>query len=216
MPLTDVTRDNLSATRSTTQVGEKTISPSGDLPRGARPCATVGIDGATCVEPVPAGQGPQRCSDGHTTVGLPEPEDTPAQHHLAPVVVARWLARDLVWQRTTKVVVTRTHDGTERLLRRLHKDDQAIKYGTEQLHERNLVLTHHAKAEMDDESIQLSDVWAALLEGEVHQRQPWGKVRMRAVDVTGRPIHVVYRLNTKHEIVVVTAFVESELVEAVA
>jgi hypothetical protein len=45
--------------------------------------------------------------------------------------------------------------------------------------------------------------------GEVVQHQPYGVIRVAGVDTKGRPAIVCYRLNVRHEIVIVTTFLDT-------
>jgi hypothetical protein len=175
-----------------------------------RPCWTVDNDGKLCELYVEISEGPQLCGHGHTTFGLVVKEQARYQGHpLSPATIARWMSYDAANQRAISTAVLRCHDGTERLLRRQAKVRPVLKYGAQPLTERSIVLTTHAREEMRDEEIETEDLWRVIVHGTVIQRQPYGVVRVSGTDTKGRLVVVCYRLNVRHEIVIVTTFLDT-------
>jgi hypothetical protein len=187
-----------------------------DFEGDVRPCGSVDPRGISCEEGLLSGPGIHRCRAGHTTVGFDLSSADGHLDALRPVVVARWIAYDASDGQTFRYVIQRRGGSSTATLRQLAKDDARVKYGAEPIGDRKVVLTHHAVAEMNDEAISRTDVLGILSSGTIFQRQPWGKVRLRGADSQGRTIHVVYRLSTLHEVVVVTAFLEDPARTSVA
>lgn len=176
-----------------------------------RPCWAVDDVGVRCELYVETVEGPQLCRNGHTTFGLPVKERPrrAEEHPSPPVTAARWISYDAHRRCATRTVVLRCHDGSERLLRQLAKVRPVLKYGAQPLTKRSMVLTTHARAEMAAENIDVADLWRVIVHGEVVQRQPYGVMRVAGVDTKGRAAIVCYRFNVRHEIVVVTTFLDA-------
>lgn len=193
----------------------------------SRPCASTDTtSGAPCTHLVAAGVGARTCSAGHVSYGIAAREHNAVRSaganpvgevaHLAeqrgdarrPEVVARWQTYDSETNRATWWVALRADDGITTLRSRPgQKPVVALRYGTEPLSQRTVTWTHHARREMADEGIDADTVRDVLYHGAVWQQQHKRVVRMRGTDRRGRTIDVVYRINRRHEIVVITAMV---------
>jgi len=178
---------------------------------GHRPCATLLANGAICSFDVPANLGDVTCQAGHCTVGLASGQSRRGGAH-APQTVATWVVADAQAGRCLRVVLARRSDDTLRIAYLPWKTVPAARYGTEALSARVVVLTDHAAVEAFDEQISLEDIRLVLDTGTVTQVQPGLVHRIDGRATDGRPTAVCYRLNDRHEVVVITTFLVSEVV----
>lgn len=125
-----------------------------------------------------------------------------------PVVEARWQTFDPVSSTATWWAQFRQPDGSVTVRNKPgQKPVPALRYGTEPLAERRIVYTDHGERERLADEISTDTVAAVVVHGEVWQRQHRGVIRSRGIDPAGRTVDVVWRLNRRHEIVVITAMV---------
>lgn len=196
----------------------------------SRPCASTDtVSGVPCTHLVAAGVGVRTCSAGHVSYGIATRGHATVRSAGAnpvgevadlterrgdtrrPDVVARWQTYDSETDRATWWVALRADDGTTTLRSRPgQKPVVALRYGAEPLSQRKVAWTHHARREMADDGIDADTVSDVLHHGVVWQQQHKRVVRMRGTDRWGRTIDVVYRINRRHEIVVITAMVVPE------
>ena len=174
-----------------------------DFAIGLRPCGVTNRETGECQHLVEAREGYHYCPAGHLSHcrGV----RTPDTAHVTAQTV--WFAHDAAANATVQFCATHRPDGTIRLVRRGVRVRTDLKYGIEPMAERTIVFTNHARRQMSAEAIEAADVRSVVLDGELLQEQP-GKFRYRGVDAIGRALHVVYRLNVRHEVVVIATFVE--------
>lgn len=173
------------------------------FPVDRRPCGVTDRDGDNCAELVEAAPGYRTCPQGHLSLGI-------SLHRVDTAYLtarALWLAYDASADRTTQYLALHRPDGGVDLRSRERRPQPDLKYGLELLEERPIVLTKYAAKKMAEDRLDLADLRAVLVDGQLFQNQP-GKFRYRGYDCDGRAIHVTFRLNLNHEIVVIAAFEE--------
>lgn len=72
-------------------------------------------------------------------------------------------------------------------------------------------MTHHARKEMNDDSLTVYDVESGILTGDIIERQrdrvtaEW-KYRIRGETLTGDDIEVIAKLSTTSKLVIITVY----------
>ena len=155
--------------------------------------------------------GAVRCTDGHTTVGLESGPSRRGGTH-APTTIATWVAAVGPSGKCFRVVLTRRDNGSLRAAYLPWKVVPSVRYGAEPLGERAIVFTEHAVAEAQDEDITKDDIVHVFRTGTMTRVQPGLVRRIEGRDASGRTVVVCYRLNKRHEVVIITTFLNSELV----
>ena len=146
------------------------------------------------------------CPSGHTTVNSLA-VGRRAKGTRAPEVLASWVAFDSPSDRCIRVIVTRTSECDQTKVARIPcKTVPSVRYGIEPLADRDIVLTSHARVEADADELTTADLRHVLRTGQHVQTQPGLIYRIEGPSLSGRPTAVCVRLNSRHEVVVITTF----------
>lgn len=172
-----------------------------------RPCGTFLYDNESCLEMVPVNNGDVMCHSGHTTFNTPRMGEYIPKGELANKPILSWIMYDDEKDKCIKIHLSETHKNEYRLFYGPSKVFPIVRYGSEDISSRKIVFTNHANKRLTEKEISVSDVERVLVEGELIQIQPRLVHRVEGVDSLGRKIGVCYRLNSLHEVVVVTTFV---------
>ena len=179
--------------------------PPADFSLGERPCGATDRDSNECQILVPTTEGYQYCRAGHlsicSSIRIPDTAWVTAQ--------LVWFAHNIASNSTTQFCATARPDGSVKVSRRKTRLRTDLKYGVEPLERRAIVFTHYAARQVEEDGLSEADVRSVFENGLLFQNQP-GRFRYRGLSVAGRPMHVVFRLNERHEAVVIAAFTEKE------